>query len=73
MTTTKKRLNISLTKSLESALAQLAMRDAVPRATKATQLLQVALEIEEDTIWDTLARKRDTSKSTFVNHNKAWQ
>jgi len=73
MATTKKRLNISLTKSLESALEQLAMRDAVPQATKATQLLQVALEIEEDTLWDEIARKRDTSKSTFVSHNKAWQ
>lgn len=73
MTTLKKRLNISLTKELDSALVELASRDSVPMATKASQLLETALEIEEDTLWDTLAKKRDNKASSFVTHDEAWR
>lgn len=73
MATTKKRLNISLPSDVEESIKILAKRDAVPRATKATQLLQAALAIEEDTVWDALASKRDTAKTVFVPHSKVWK
>lgn len=57
----------------EDALAQLAARDAVPQATKAAELLQTALETEEDALWNALARTRDTGRSRFVSHSRAWQ
>ncbi len=73
MATTKKRLNISLSKELEHALASVARRDSLPQATKATHLLQLALEIEEDRVFETLARSRDTKTARFVSHEQAWK
>lgn len=72
MPTTKHRLNISLPQHLDRALASLAERDDVPRATKAAELLEHALEIEEDEVWNAVAEKRDTRKARFVSSKKAW-
>jgi len=72
MPTTKRRINISLSPDLESALATLARRDDVPEATKAADLLRIALEIEEDHVWDTIASRRDTKGARLVSHKKAW-
>ncbi|MEK7583765.1 MAG: hypothetical protein AAB490_00840 [Patescibacteria group bacterium] len=72
MATTKRRINISLPDSVDAALTLLAERDNVPEATKATDLLQLGLEIEEDQVWDAIAAKRDTKKARFVAHTKAW-
>jgi len=73
MTTTKKRINITLSKTEERAIAELAKRDQVPEATKAGELLRLALEIEEDQVWDRLASKRDVKGASFVSHKKAWE
>lgn len=72
MATTKKRIIISLSKPIEQALELLAERDQVPQATKAVHLLETALEIEEDQIWNQVAEKRDTKNARFVSHKKAW-
>jgi len=72
MATIKRRLNVSLPKDVDLALSRIAERDQVPQATKAADLLRLALEIEEDVIWDQLAKNRDTNKTKFVSHNKAW-
>lgn len=72
MSTTKKRINISISKSLDEALGKLSKRDQVPQATKAAELLRLAIEIEEDQIWDEIASKRDTKKAKFISHKKAW-
>ena len=73
MATTKTRINISLPKNVVGALSKLARRDQVPQATKAAHLLQAALEIEEDVVWDTIAQKRDTKNARYVSHAKAWR
>lgn len=57
---------------MEHALELVAARDQVPQATKAVYLLQLALELEEDLIWDQIANARDTKKARFVSHKKAW-
>ena len=72
MPTTKKRLNLSLTKELETALAKLAKRDELPTATKALHLLKLAMEIEEDQVWSELAATRDSKSARFVSHKKVW-
>ena len=72
MPTLKHRVNISLSDQLEKALMFLAKRDRVPQATKAADLLQKAIEIEEDSAWDRLANIRDTKKARYVSHEKAW-
>jgi len=72
MATSKKRINISLPDDVELALKELAERDNVPQATKAIHLIKVALEIDEDEVWNALAEKRDTKKTKFISHKDAW-
>lgn len=73
MATNKSRLNISLAGEVRDGIARLARRDRVPQATKAAKLLETALELEEDQVWDALAQKRDTKNAKYVAHNKAWK
>jgi hypothetical protein len=72
MPTLKKRLNMSLPADIEAALSVLAERDDVPQATKALHLLKLALEIEEDDVWNAIAEKRDTKNAQFISHEDAW-
>ena len=72
MPATKKRINITIPKSLDYVLGRLSRRDQVPQATKAAELLRLAVEIEEDSVWDEIASKRDTKKAKFISHKKAW-
>lgn len=72
MPTQKRRLNITLTKEVEITLKKIARRDNVPEATKVVDLLVSALEIDEDVIWDSVARKREATKTKFVKHQDAW-
>ncbi|PIS13713.1 MAG: hypothetical protein COT67_00365 [Candidatus Tagabacteria bacterium CG09_land_8_20_14_0_10_41_14] len=73
MATTKKRLNITLLPEVESAVRRSAQRDKMAKATKASQLLQIALETEEEIIWDKIAATRDNKKAKFIPHKKAWK
>lgn len=73
MLTAKKRINISLSRDVEKALERLAQRDHVPQATKAADLLQLALEFEEDQVWDKLAQRRDAAQAKFMSHERAWR
>ncbi|HLD20339.1 MAG TPA: hypothetical protein VJB93_03795 [Patescibacteria group bacterium] len=66
MPTTKKRINISVPAHIDHILTQISRRDHIPVATKAFQLIQTALEIEEDIALETIARKRDTKHTTWV-------
>ena len=73
MATTKNRLNISLSPELEAALTLSAKRATVPRATKAAELLRLALDIEEDVMLDTLATARASEKKAkYTDHDAAW-
>ncbi len=58
---------------MKSALAKLARRDRIPQATKAARLLETALEIEEDRIWDAIAQKRDIKSARYLSHLKTWK
>jgi len=72
MATTKKRLNITLNSDLEKMISKIAKRDNVPEATKAAELLEMAILVEEDIAWDTLAKNREKEGGKFITHNKAW-
>lgn len=72
MPTLKKRINISVPKDIERALAKLAERDAVPQATKAAHLLAQAIEWEEDAVWEAIVRER-ARNPRFVSHEQAWK
>lgn len=73
MATTKKRLNISLSPELEIAITGIAKRDKVPAATKATELLELALEIEEDVFFGRLAEGRIKAGGKRLSHEEVWQ
>ena len=72
MPTTKKRVNISVSEFTENILSKLAKRDEVPQATKAAELIRIAIELEEDLVFDATASKRDTKGVKFIPHKKAW-
>lgn len=72
MPTTKTRLNITLSKELEEAIRLLAKRDNVPQATKAVELLEEALELEEDRVWDAIANEREAQGGKLLSHKKVW-
>jgi len=72
MTTIKKRINVSIESDIEEMLKRVAKRDQVPQATKAAELLRIALETEEDQVWASLAEQRDKKSSRFISHQKAW-
>ena len=72
MATTKARINVSLSSDVEHAIIALAKRDQVPEATKAAELLRIALEIDEDVVLDTIANERDRKGVKFVSHKSAW-
>ena len=73
MPTIKSRINISLPDEVKEMLCKLAKRDRIPEATKAARLLEFALEIEEDSVWNAIASKRDAKKVHYISHSKAWK
>lgn len=72
MPTSKKRINISLPADTEEILTLIAKRDQVPVATKAAQLLEMAIEIDEDEIWEQIVTERDTPDAEFISHEEMW-
>jgi hypothetical protein len=72
MPTTKKRLNLSLPKDIELALTSLSKRDGVQTATKALRMIELALEIEEDEIWQRIALNRDQKDVEYISHDDVW-
>ena len=72
MPTTKKRINVTIPSDIEEILKILSKRDEVPQATKAAELLRLAIEIEEDDVFNQIAEKRDTEDAKFISHNEAW-
>jgi len=73
MPTTKTRINITLPREIKDALFKLAKRERIPEATKATKLIEIALELEEDQAWDKIALERDRKGSRFISHRNAWK
>ena len=72
MPTSKKRLNITLSKELAIFLKSIALRDDVPQAAKAVELLEKALELEEDDYFNRLAEEREKAGGRFIHHDTFW-
>lgn len=72
MPTSKKRLNLSLPKHLAVFLKQISLRDEVPQATKAVQLLERALEWEEGAFKKSFIdeMKRRMKQDTLISAKK---
>lgn len=73
MSTTKTRINVSVSDDIREMLRKVAERDHMPEATKATRLLEIGLELEEDQMWDEIANRRDKKGAHFISHLQAWK
>ena len=73
MVTLKRRINITTEPEVEFVLKRIARRDRVPMATKAAELIAVALELEEDIVLASLAAKRAASKTRLIPHGSVWK
>lgn len=73
MPTLKKRINISLDDNLYQAINALSNRDNIPKSAKIVECIKLAIEIEEDDIWNVIAAQRDTPDAKFISHEDAWK
>ncbi len=77
MATSKKRINITLTKEAEEAIEELAKKDRVPQATKAAELLEEALALHEDLVLGQIAEERlrdaKRNKEKTIPHEEVWK
>lgn len=74
MATTKDRIIVSVSKDTKEALTYMAKRDQKPLATKAADLLEEALELEEDRALEGIIQGRLNGKKNirWISHEKAW-
>lgn len=72
MATTKRRLNISLSKEVEEIVTLLAKRDRIPEATKVSELLLTSLALEEDRALSLLAESRLKEKTKKLSAKEVW-
>lgn len=73
MPTTKKRINISVSRELDDALLKLARRDRVPQATKAEEMIRLGIELEEDILLGRVAGERLRTAKKFLSHAEVWR
>lgn len=72
MTTTKRRLNITLSPDVEKLITQIAKRDRVPEATKISELLNISLMMEEDRAFSLIGESRLKEKGRKLSHAEVW-
>ncbi|MDO8604686.1 MAG: hypothetical protein Q7K40_04835 [bacterium] len=72
MTTTKRRLNITLAPEVEKIITAIAKRDRVPEATKISELLNISLAMEEDRAFSLLGESRLKDKGKMLTHAQVW-
>lgn len=72
MPTSKKRLNVTLKNDTALFLKRIAVRDDVPAATKAAELLEKALMIEEEEYFAAIADRRARKKAGWMSHEEFW-
>lgn len=72
MPTTKQRINLSVTTDMNRVLQKLASRDHASVAAKTLELINTALEFEEDAVLVELVNGREKVKGKFVAHEAAW-
>lgn len=74
MPTIKDRVNITIDKDRSRLLKTLAKRDKVSVSAKILELVDDALELEEDLIWAKIADKRRKEKNVkYIPHEILWR
>jgi hypothetical protein len=70
---TNSRIHITLSREDKNIISKLAKRDNVLPAHKASDLVRLALELEEDRVLGNLAVSRLKTRHKGVSLKKAWQ
>lgn len=69
----KKRIYISISSEIEDALEHISEKHNTPIASAASVLLQKAIEIEEDEIWEAVISERKSKNKKFYSDAQAWK
>ncbi|MEK9154337.1 MAG: hypothetical protein AAB798_02590 [Patescibacteria group bacterium] len=73
-TATRQRVQVSLSMMARRLVPALARKHHVPAATLVSELIDTALELEEDSVLSKIADERFVSKSIrWMSHNAAWK
>ncbi|MDP4007675.1 MAG: hypothetical protein Q8P68_00620 [Candidatus Peregrinibacteria bacterium] len=72
MPTNKKRVNLTPSEKTYEALEALAERDGISVSSKAVELIEVAIELDEDDFLNLLAEERDKKDTKFISHEDIW-
>ncbi|MEI8230625.1 MAG: hypothetical protein WCG83_05850 [Candidatus Peregrinibacteria bacterium] len=72
MPTKKRRLNITLNKDTALYLKQISIRDDIPEATKAAEMVEMAMAFEEDAFFSKRAEAIDKKTKRWISHEKFW-
>lgn len=73
MPTSKQRLNVTLPKHIAIYLKKISLRDDVSQSRKALELIEKALEIEEDEYLSKLADERVRKGGKYLSHEQVWK
>lgn len=73
MVTKQPRLNVTLDAEHLGLLAQLAAREQKSLSAAARELIEIALELEEDRADSALAASRDQRNTRWISHHDAWK
>ena len=72
MPTIKQRINLTVPKDLSHTLQRLALRDDRSVSSKTLELIERALEVEEDIVLQRIVEKRDRKGVRSLAHKSAW-
>ncbi len=72
MPTTKARINLTVPADTNEFLIALAKRDNTSISAKVMELIEIALDIEEDKVLGKLAEERLADNPQWVSHDEAW-
>ena len=73
MPSMKSRINLTVSSKMEETLQCIAKRDETTVASAALQLIEQALEFNEDRVLAHIAEERDTGDIQWVSHEDAWK
>lgn len=66
-------MSVSLSQEDANIITRMAKRDQISRASKITQLLRQAIELEEDMYFSALGDARLAEKNIrWISHKEAW-
>jgi len=67
-----RRINITLPKRLSVFLKKISLRDDVSESAKARELLEFAMDLEEDDYFSEEANRREKNTRKWLKHDSFW-